>query len=501
MADALSPAGLSPAPILERFEAYRGRVVDLDRGETVDGDGLRRRRDRLAAGLAAAGVAAGERVVLAVGNGPLFPAALAAVLAAGACPLLAHGATPRPELLRLAATWTASWLLADDPALAAGDAPGAWRPCGGDGPILRAAAAGAPGERLVAVPLHPTSGTTGRPKMALRPGAAAIAEAAHYAAAMRIEASDRILCAVPMSHAYGYGTAVTVPLLTGADVLAMRAFAPKLVRRALAEGGVTIFPAVPAMLPVLLRGRHWPDGAGPRLLLTAGAPLPPETARAFRAATGVRPRPLFGTTETGGVSVAVGEVRPGAVGPAMAGVEVRVRAAGRLGSEGAGPDGAGPLEVRSASMMAGYLTAEGPRPGVDAAGWLATGDLARLAADGQIELLGRESDLIDVMGHKVLPAEVEAVIAALPEVAEVAVYAGRHRTGADTVLAAVVPNGPLAAETVLRHCERQLVAHKRPSRVVLLDALPRTPSGKIVRRDLPQARAAPAAPRPPGAGP
>jgi acyl-coenzyme A synthetase/AMP-(fatty) acid ligase len=470
---------LSAAPILDLLERYRGHITDLERGDTVDGDALRRRRDQFVARLKSAGICAGERVVFAVVNGPTFPAALAAVLTVGAAPILTYAMTAGPELLRIAEAWHATWLLTDDETGPRDIAM--WEPCGVRGALRlgRVGEAAPPGP--LGVPLHPTSGTTALPKLALRPGAAAIAEAAHYASAMAITDSDRILCATPMSHAYAFGMAVMVPLVTGADVLAMPSFNPRVATRALANDAVTLFAAVPAMLPVLLRS-GWRSAPHLRLLLTAGAPLPAETMSSFTAATAITPRPLLGTTESGGISVALDNPRPHAVGRAMDGVEVR------LASLAGGDEEIGQLEVRSASMMAGYLTPNGIDAGVDAHGWFATGDLANIAADGQIELLGRVADVINVMGYKVLPSEVEAVIATMPGVAEVKVYAGRHRGGDDIVQAAIVPTRAIDAESVRRHCAAQLVAFKRPVRVHMLQALPRTPSGKVLVRDLPFAR-------------
>jgi acyl-CoA synthetase (AMP-forming)/AMP-acid ligase II len=478
----------SPAPILDLLEGYRGHITDLERGDTVDGDGLRRRRDQFAAYLKSAGICAGERIVFAVANGPSFPAALAAVLSVGAAPILTHATTTGSELLRTARAWHATWLLTDGEAglrdavvWQLHGAPGALRL----GRVGEAAALGPAG-----VPLHPTSGTTALPKLALRPGAAAVAEAAHYASAMAITGSDRILCSTPMSHAYAFGMAVMVPLVTGADVLTTPGFNPRVATRTLVSDAVTLFPAVPAMLPVLLRS-GWRSAPHLRFLLTAGAPLPADIMSSFTAATRIVPRSLLGTTESGGISVALDNPRPHAVGRAMDGVEVR------LASPAGGDEEIGQLEVRSASMMAGYLTPAGIDVGVDAHGWFATGDLASIAADGQIELLGRVTDVINVMGHKVLPSEVEAVIAAIPGVAEVKVYAGRHRGGDDIVQAAIVPARAIDAEAVRRHCAAHLVAFKRPARVHILHALPRTPSGKVVVRDLPSARDA-SAEAPPG---
>src|SRR6185437_10436711 len=112
---------------------------------------------------------------------------------------------------------------------------------------------------LRAVPLHPTSGTTGMPKVAVRPGYAAIEEARHYVQTIGVTAGDSVAAVAPMCHAYAYGMSVMVPLLTGARVVSTRSFQAGRLLQAIAERQITVLPAVPAMLDVLM------FGAGDRL--------------------------------------------------------------------------------------------------------------------------------------------------------------------------------------------------------------------------------------------
>lgn len=483
---------LSPAAILDAFESYRGSVLDLDERQTIGPATLRRARDELAAHLARQGLRHGDRAVVAISNGGLFFTALAAVLSAGGSPLLVHAKTPPTELLRTAQRYGAAWILANgwsELDLAStgkgvhiwGDG---WKACclaavdtentafDGDFPAF-------PG-----VPLHPTSGTTGVPKIALRPGPCAIAEADHYVATLGVQSDDLILACSPMSHAYAYGMGVMVPLVAGCNVAAMRQFDPAVARQALTELSVTILPAVPAMLDVLTFGAGDALRGAVRCVLSAGAPLPERTARRFQQCTGVNVRPLYGTTETGGISIAE-SLSPlpaaGYVGRPMAGVETRLNDAAAENSEGATLSR---LAIRSSSMMAGYLS----RDGVDTSrlpdGWFETGDLSTLDADGGITLFGRESEVINVGGLKVVPCEVEEWIATLQGVQKVKVYPGADRNGRQFVKAAVVAPG-LDDHQVRNHCEQGLVYYKCPRRVFLVDALPLSASGKIVLAELP----------------
>jgi acyl-coenzyme A synthetase/AMP-(fatty) acid ligase len=455
----------------------------------VDPSAFARGWKELAAALGRAGLCESDRVVMAVGNGPLFCATLAAILSRGGSPLLLHGETPPAELRRTAARFDARFVICDAPVEADLAATGlevktvsgsAWA-------RLLWAEVGRPGERadffpLPAVPLHPTSGTTGEPKIAARPGPCAIAEAAHYVETLGIDAGDTLMALAPMSHAYAYGMCAMVPLLTGANLVSMRKFGPKLVFQALDDYRITIMPAVPVMLDMLM------FGAGRRLrrpglrVLTAGSPLPLRTALEFKQASGTSVRPLFGTTETGGIAIGVPDYDPptGCIGPPIRGVGVEMRS--KAGEELEG--GLGYVHILNSSMMAGYLTPQGidASPIVD--GWFRTGDLGCFDEFGYVHLKGRETDVINVFGMKVVPSEVEEVIRQLPEVREVKVYAGQNVTGSQFVKAAVA--GPdLQVATIRAHCEKHLVYYKRPDAVILLDALPKNAAGKIVRDRLP----------------
>ncbi len=492
MPDALTHVDrLSAAPILEAVERYRGTIVDLDASRSLSADDFARARHALTLALRWHGLEPGDRVILALANGPLFVAALTAVLACDASPILLHAKTPAAELRRYAERFGARFLAcepADEPApsgmvLPASDIGLA------DVAVLRwarfagteQAAAGPP---LRGVPLHPTSGSTGLPKIALRPGFAAMEEARHYAATMAIDADDTIMAIPPMSHAYGYGVCVMVPLLTGANIISTRRFSVKLMQRALAEHPVTVLPAVPAMLDVLSFGRGT-DMRSLRWVLTAGAMLPGRSAAEFREKTGAIPCPLYGTTETGGISVATasdGRDVDGRVGRPMDGVEVEVKH--HAGAEDLGPN-TGKFFVRSSSMMTGYLDDQGQISSPLAREWFETGDLARIDEDGTIHLRGRNSEVINVAGLKVVPCEVEEAIARLAGVLEVKVYSGEHRSGTQTVKALVAAGDCLSEAAIRAHCEQHLVYYKRPQTVTLVDALPRTPNGKIDPRRLP----------------
>lgn len=485
---------LTSGPILDAVEGLRGSVVDLDRRNAVGADDLRWASYELEKQFRARGLRDGDRPVMAIGNGPLFVATLSAILRAGGSPLLLHPDSPVAEITRTAHRFGANFFVTDSLGVneleAAGCegrefsctdwASGVWARTG-----VSPDSAEFDTATLAGVPLHPTSGTTGQPKLAVRPADAAVAEARHYIDAIGIDEHDSILCHIPMSHAYGYGMCVMVPLLSGATVLTMRRFNAKPVLDALAERPVTVFPTVSIVLDVLLVAARDSFGA-PRCITSAGAPLRERTAARVKQRWDATVRPLYGTTETGGITVARpdhGAAAPGSVGPPMNGVSVSVRpvedAQGRL------EEGVGELWVRSDSVMAGYLSAAGIDRSPVADGWFNTGDLASIDEAGDIRLRGRASEAINVFGNKVLPCEVEEVISLLPQVAEVKVYPASNRWGSHSIKAAVVSTNGMSDQDVREHCRKHLVDYKQPEQIIMLDRLPRSPAGKIVLSELP----------------
>jgi acyl-coenzyme A synthetase/AMP-(fatty) acid ligase len=422
-----------------------------------------------------AGLAAGDRLVTAVPNGPLFAAVWAASLEAGASPILIHAETPIAELERIAERWGAQFVIMEGEGRSQG---GESLSAGQYGSLLwqrvESPGSGRQPATFSSAPLNPTSGTSGGPKVAVSPGPCAVAEPLHYIETLSINRADVILCVIPMSHAYAYGMCFMVALLTSADLVFMRRFNPALAQRALNQMNISVFPAVPVVLNFLATHEAGLTSR-PRVLLSAGEPLTRRTFDAFRDRYGLRIRPLYGTTETGGISIGLPEDEfEGSVGPPMTEVEVSAFASS---GQDFGSD-MGVLRVRSSSVMAGYLEDGGVDRSPLPDGWFDTGDLGRIDAKGRIHLQGRLSDVINVFRYKVVPREVEEVILLLPEVAEVKVYRGQWHEQ-DCVEAVIVCRGNLDEDRILKHCQNHLVGYKCPTAIQFLDSLPRTVSGKV----------------------
>lgn len=305
----------------------------------------------------------------------------------------------------------------------------------------------------------PTSGTGGRSKLVELSREAVEAAVRTSAEVLGAGAADRWLCCLPPAHVGGLLVLLRGVVL-GAPVVVHPGFDPAAVD---AEPDVAFVSLVPTMLARLLDA-----GAGLarfRAVLVGGAALDP--ALADRAAgAGARVVATYGCTESCGGVVYDGRPLPG--------TEVRIGE----GSE---------VLLRGPTLMRGYLRDATATAAVLAGGWLRTGDAGRLGLDGQLVVDGRLDEAIRTGGERVWPEEVEAALADHPGVAEVAVAGRPDPAWGERVVAFVVPRDPArppSLEELRDHAARRIARFKAPRELVLVDALPRTSSGKLRRRAL-----------------
>lgn len=327
--------------------------------------------------------------------------------------------------------------------------------------------------------LKTTSGSTGRPRGVAFSSDAMLADEEALAETMGIVERDRIVAAVPLSHSYGFASAALPTLVRGTALVLPDQSGPLSPVAAAREASATVFPTAPAYLGALLRMSRppsWPDSL--RLVISAGAPLPPETAARFRERTGRRVHVFYGASECGGICYdrEGGAGERGTVGTPVAGVRVTL--------EPQGPDPeSGLVVVTSAAAGEGYLPEpDGERLG---GGRFRANDVGAFR-NGELQLLRRADSVINVKGKKVDPAEIEATISALHGVEEVvAVGIPDPRTGASTVRVVIACRpGRLTREEVLRYCRSELAEHKVPRSIRLVPEIPRTARGKIDRGTL-----------------
>jgi acetyl-CoA synthetase len=337
-----------------------------------------------------------------------------------------------------------------------------------------------------------TSGTTARPKGVLHAHRSAWGRRPMYGGWYGISAADRVLHAGAFNWTYTLGTGLTDPWANGATAIVYTGPRdPSLWPRLIAATGATIFAGVPSLYRQVLKyGRPERGSLGVlRHGLSAGETPPPGLFEQWSERTGTELYEALGMSEISTYVSSSPTVprKPGAVGKPQPGRWVVVLPAGG-GTEPAPCGGEGLLAVHRSDpgLMLGYRN----RPKEEAAAfrgdWFIGGDLASMDADGYVTHHGRADDLMNALGYRVSPLEVECVLAHHPSVAEVACAEARVRDDVTVIGAFVVAKegAPHDAEAIRRFAAERLAAYKCPREIVFLDALPRTANGKVKRAEL-----------------
>ena len=357
------------------------------------------------------------------------------------------------------------------------------------------AAATAPDERVIerdaddlAVILY-TSGTTGSPKGAELTHANLIRNAEVLCAdLLHLTSNDVIFGGLPLFHAFGQTCALNAAVASGASVTLLPRFTPDNALQVLAGHRVTVFEGVPTMYVALLSHpeRATFDVSALRVCVSGGAALPVEVLRGFEAAFGCQVLEGYGLSETSPVASfnhPDRERKPGSIGTPIRGVEMRV-----IDSEGEEvPQGeVGEIVIRGHNVMRGYWRRPEETAKAIPDGWFRTGDLGRVDKDGYFEIVDRKKDMIIRGGYNVYPREIEEVLYEHPAVTEAAVIGLPHQALGEEVGAAVVlkPGADVTATELRDHVKAQVAAYKYPRAVWLVDALPKGPTGKIVKREI-----------------
>ncbi len=329
-----------------------------------------------------------------------------------------------------------------------------------------------------------TSGTTGQPKGAMHRHANIRAVCDSYGAqVLGIRPDDVCLSVAKLFFAYGIGNSLFFPLSVGATaVLEPRRPTPAGIGEVVVAQRPTLFFGVPTFFAALLAS-DLPDDtfASVRLATSAGEPLPAPLLERFASRFGVEIIDGIGSTEQLHIFLSnrPGEVRAGTTGRPVPGYEIQLRdLSGALV-----PDGEpGSLYVRGESMATGYWRRTDASRTVFQGEWLNTGDTYVRSADGYYTCLGRSNDLIKAGGIWVSPAEVESRLLEHPCVREVAVIGVPDADGLDKPVAAVVSGAaPVTAEELIAFARDGLAHFKAPRRVVFVDELPKTATGKMQR--------------------
>jgi long-chain acyl-CoA synthetase len=464
--------------------------------------------ERLAQGLAVGGVGAGDPVALLLPNSPEWVVSLLAVTALGAVAVPLNPHFKQDELEFYFRNSGVRAAIADDARLAVAERIA--QRCERELPLITTGPerpgvrsvdrliAEHPGERLP--PRAPdedyvylySSGSTGRSKRVARTHGHWWAEAESYRTSIGIGADDVIFCAIPLFHTYGMGFCLATWLRTGAALVIMSEPNPFMLSRAralqlLAEHHVTLFPGVPFNFRLLAEADAGADLSSLRACFSAGTALPSEAFAAFFARYGIAVRQLYGSTETGVMTVNVDPdpvATSASVGTPVPGVEV---AALDESGDPVPVGEEGELVVRGPAVARGYADrVEGAR-GSFRDGRYFTGDLGRVDAVGRVFITGRKKLYIEVGGHKVDPLEVEDVLTAHPKVREAVVVGVKSSVaGEEIVKAAVVPGTACEERELIGFCQQRLANFKVPQIVEFREEIPKSPLGKTLRKYLVQ---------------
>jgi len=462
--------------------------------------GLREHVARTVAALAARGIGRNDRVAIVLPNGPEMATAFVAVAAcATTAPL--NPAYRREEFDFYLRDLGAAALIVEQgsgsPAVTAAReldievlelAVGEAAPAGlfhfvgpdtvGDGVY------GGPSD--VALVLH-TSGTTARPKIVPLSHANVCASARNVAATLHLSPADRCLNVMPLFHIHGLVAALLATVRAGASVFCTPGFNALKFFAWLEEARPSWFTAVPTMYQAILaraeRNRAAIDGAPLRFMRSASASLPPQVLARAEQVFGVPLVEAYAMTEAAHQMTCnplpPGVRKPGTVGPA-AGPEVAVMdEAGRLLAAGE----VGEVVIRGINVTAGYENNPDANAAAFTDGWFRTGDQGRMDDDGYVTITGRLKEIINRGGEKVSPLEIDAVLMDHPAVRQVVTFAVPHDKLGEEIAAAVVLDAEAQADPgeLRDFCAARLAPFKVPRTVLIVDEIPKGPTGKMQR--------------------
>ncbi|MGW8064922.1 4-coumarate--CoA ligase family protein [Streptomyces ziwulingensis] len=486
-------------------------LIDGTDGTTLTYEQVDRFHRRVAAALAEAGVRKGDVLALHSPNTVAFPLAFYAATRAGASVTTAHPLATAEEFAGQLGDARARWIVTVSPLLetarrAAALAGGVQEifvcdSAPGHRSLIAMLASTAPepeaaidpAEDVAALPY--SSGTTGTPKGVMLTHRQIATNLAQLEPAMPAAPGDRILAVLPFFHIYGLTALMNAPLRLGATVVVLPRFDLGQFLAAIQDHRITGLYVAP---PIVLALAKHPlvadyDLSSLKYVVSAAAPLDADLATACSRRLGLPPvGQAYGMTELSpGTHVvpldAMDVAPPGTVGRLIAGTEMRIVALDDPGRDlGAGERGE--ILIRGPQVMKGYLgRPDATAALIDASGWLHTGDVGHVDAGGWLFVVDRVKELIKYKGFQVAPAELEALLLTHPGVADAAVVGTYDDDGNEVPHAHVVrrPTAPgLSEAEIMTYVAARVAPHKRVRRVTFADGVPRSASGKILRREL-----------------
>jgi acyl-CoA synthetase (AMP-forming)/AMP-acid ligase II len=454
-------------------------IIDSATGEVTTYAELAARVDEVAAAFQGQGIGKGDVVALVGPNSPEWAIAYHAILRTGGIvtpmnPLLT------PDEMATQQTDAGSKLLIDDPEA-----------------VVSAAEPGATPEEVKVEPeelavLPYSSGTTGLMKGVMLSHRNLVANIEQAWTSMPIDEDDTLVGLMPFFHIYGQTVVLNLGLAKGATIVTMPRFDLDGLLQILEEHKVTWLHIAP---PVVLAFATAPqvaerDTSALKMVISGAAPLDEDLSRRAEERIGAPIRQGYGMTELSPVShksplARVEETPPGSVGPLIPNTEARL--VDPETGEDVGEGEEGEIWVRGPQVMRGYLNnPEATAETLVDDGWLRTGDIGRVDEDGFFYIVDRLKELIKYKGYQVPPAELEALLLTHPDIADAAVIGVRDPDGEEIPKAFVVPqpSAQLRAEDVMAFVTDRVAPYKKVRQVEFVTAIPKSASGKILRREL-----------------
>jgi long-chain acyl-CoA synthetase len=325
--------------------------------------------------------------------------------------------------------------------------------------------------------LQYTGGTTGKPKgVNLAHRAIATNVAQREALLPTAPDRERILCVMPLYHSYAMAMGLFLAAHCRGTLVILERYKPEALLAAIERERITIFPGSPTLFTSLMAHPDFArtDWSSVHTCYSGSAALPEETLKRWEQAVGAPVYEGYGQTEAGPVltfNPVKGRRKPRSVGIPVPHTEIRIAADGEI-------------LARGPQLMQGYRnrpqeTAEALRDG-----WLHTGDIGELDADGYLYVRDRKKDMVIVGGHNVYPREVEEVLCSHPAVSEAAAVGGPDPYWGECVHAYVVLRHEAGEEDLLEHCRTQLARYKVPATLEILERLPKTSVNKLDKQAL-----------------
>lgn len=330
-----------------------------------------------------------------------------------------------------------------------------------------------------------TSGTTGNPKGAVLTHKNLVSNAEAFQQVLHINSSDNVLCVLPMYHCFAWTCSILNSLFCGASITILDAFSPKETVAVIKDQGVTVVFGVPPIYNILARLAAVKELARVRIFVSGGASLPVKIAQQFERAYGVNLIEGYGLSEASPV-VAINppeRTKYSSIGKALPGLEVKIvdengeeRAYGEVGE----------LIVRGPSVMKGYFNLPAETSQALRGGWLHTGDLAYKDSDDYYFIVDRLKDMIITNGENIYPREIEELLYAYPGIAETAVIGVPDSLrGQQAAAYIVLAEGiELDRKSIREYLSANLAAYKIPKDFIVVESLPKTSTGKILKRQL-----------------